>query len=73
MNQSNINKSYDEIRKIVIDDLKNELKLWTIVKISNWAGDAHYSKKSLEKRMLKRKQCKKNCVTILKLLRKMGY
>ena len=62
-----------KIRKIVLDNIVNELKLWSLSKVNNWMGDAYLSKSQLIKSIKSRKRNKEEAKKALKALKALKY
>lgn len=67
------NNNYTEIRRIILDEFKGELKRIATAKNTGYAGDGYYSPSRLKEIVSRRKNNSKAAKSVIKLLKTLGY
>lgn len=73
MNSKQMNTQYDAIKKIVLEDLKNEAKQIATEPVAGWRGSAHLTKTRYNQELAYRKRMKKGSKMLLEALKLLKY
>jgi hypothetical protein len=64
---------YNQVRKIIIDEMKEEAKKWANTKTVNWSGDGYLTARQLRKAYSYRDRVREGSKLILEAFKKLGY
>lgn len=64
---------YLKIKKIVIEEMKEEAKKWANTKTVNWSGDGYLTARQLRKAYSYRDRVREGSKLILEAFKKLGY
>ena len=64
---------YNQVRKIIIDEMKEEAKKWANTKTVNWSGDGYLTARQLRKAYSYRDRVREGSKLIFEAFKKLGY
>ena len=68
-----MNTQYEAIKKIVLEDLKNQTKQIATEPVAGWRGSAHLTKTQYNQELAYRKRMKKGSKMLLEALKLLKY